>query len=179
MLEIEREEAIIIVGVAIFGAAWAFIGVPLLTQTSWFYRLSPLLAYPIYNVGWVALLAVFFGGPLAYLAFEEQRIFQMLKVGMGSWLFFSWIYDLWQPAFYLSTSGQVLIPLGTASLENTAIDSFTSTVAELLVGPAVHTTFLFGFSLWYILAYYVATIVAIILIAFLLPFRKFIKLFFE
>ncbi len=178
MLEIEREGAIIIGGVAIFGASWAFIGLPLLTGTPWFYGLNPLLAYPLYNIGWVALLAVVFGGPMAYLAFDEQRIFEMFKVGMGSWLLFSWVYDLWQPAFYLSTAGQVLIPLGTASLENTSIDAFTAALGELLVGPAVHTTFLFGFSLWYILAYFVATIVAIILIAFLLPFRKFLNLFF-
>ena len=111
-----------------FGVGWAFLAVPALTSSAWFIALNPVLAYLVYNLGWFFLTTSIFGGLVAFLAFDKSRLVGMLKVGLSTWLFVSFVFDNFQPPFYLSPSGQVLIPLGTPALENEAVDAMLASV---------------------------------------------------
>jgi len=123
-----QQEIIIVAFFAIFGLAWAFLAVPYLTSAPWFVALNPVLAYIAYNLGWFFLVTTFFGGLVAFLVFGRSRIIGMLRVGLSSWLFISFVFDNFQPPFYLSPTGQVLIPIGTSSLENEAVDAMLAYV---------------------------------------------------
>jgi hypothetical protein len=133
MQKARQSELILIVFFSVFGAAWAFFVVPYLTSSAWFIGLDPLSAYLLYNLGWFLLTTFLFGGLVAYLAFGKIRIADMLKVGVSTWLFVSLVFDNFQPPFYMSSAGQVLIPVGTAALENEAVDAMLAYVWGFIV----------------------------------------------
>ena len=116
-----------------FGVGWAFLAVPALTTSAWFVTLNPVAAYIIYNLGWFLLTTALFGGLVAFLAFDRSRLLGMVKVGLSSWLFVSFVFDNFQPPFYMSSTGQVLIPLGTPALENEAVDAMLAYVWGFVV----------------------------------------------
>jgi hypothetical protein len=175
-VDLERREIIIIGGFLAFAFVWIFGVVPVLSSTPWFYDLNPIPAYFIYNLGFILLVAIVFGGLVSMLVFEESQVLGMVRVGLASWISFSWAFDMWMPGFYLSPSGQVVIPLGTAALENTTVDAMWATIWQGLLGNAVYVQ-VFGVSVWFILTYIVTPVMAIFLAALLLAPRKFVSLF--
>ena len=176
MPDVEREEAITVGAFAAFGTFWVVLAVPYLTSAPWFVNLNPISGYLLYNLGWIALVSAIFGGLVSFLAFEEHHILGMIRVGFASWLFASLIFDNLQPPFYLSTSGQVLIPLGTPALENTAVDAMLGYVWFHILGASAEIHVL-GIALVFITTYMLTPIIAIILMALLLAPDKFIDLF--
>lgn len=123
-----QQEIVVLVFFTIFGVAWAFLFVPYVVSASWFYTMAPLPAYILYNLGWFFLMTAFVGGFVAYIVLGKDRVLTMLKVGLSTWLLYSLVFDLWQPAFFLSPQGQVLLPIGTPALENTAVDAMLASV---------------------------------------------------
>jgi len=176
MPDVEREEIITIAGFITFGVAWVVFVVPYLTSAAWFVGLNPIEGYLLYNIGWMLLISAIFGGLVSFLAFEEHHILGMLRIGIASWLFASFIFDNLQPPFYLSTTGEVLIPLGTSSLENTAVDAMLGYIWQFILGPYSQHQFL-GLSLVFITTYMMTPILAILSMAFLLAPEKFMELF--
>lgn len=123
-----QQEVVVLVFFIIFGIGWAFLLVPYLGSLPWFYTMAPLPAYLLYNLGWFFIMTAFMGGFVAYLVLGKNRVLTMLKVGLSTWLLYSLVFDNWQPAFYLSPQGQVLLPVGTPALENTAVDAMLASV---------------------------------------------------
>ncbi len=139
-----------------FGLFWTYLGLPLI-QTPEFGTLSPLVAYPVYNLGWIL---TFSGGLAFILHLAARKTFHLsrsLSAGLGSWLGASFFYDVLQPGFYLSPTGQVLIPLGSQTGENTAVDAFVATIWSILFPSVV------GTPLWYNLTYRLVPIVSVII----------------
>ena len=174
-MEIERDEAILMSGFGILGLSWAFVVTPLLTSASWFVFLNPVAAYLLYNIGWILLISAVFGGFVAHFLIEEGNIIHMFRVGIATWIGFSFLFDMWQPPLYLSTRGQVLIPLGTQALENTAVDAMTAYVWQSFFGSIVQSE-IFGISLWFVLTYVVTPALALIVMGLILKPKQFIEL---
>lgn len=175
-MELHRRELVIIAGFLVFGLVWAFGVLPSLTTTPWFVALNPVAAYVLYNLGFIIIVSLVFGGMVSFFLGGENEIFDLIRTGLAGWLLFSGVFDLLQPPLYLSTSGQVLIPLGTASLENVAVDAMFAYVWRGALGNAVNISFL-GVSLWFILVYLITPIIAILIAAILLAPRRFVSLF--
>jgi len=118
-------------GIIVFALIWIIIIVPNLTSTGWFTALNPIVQYLLYNVGFILLTTVIFGGIFSYVVEKEIDIIAMVRSGVASWLTFSFIIDMWQPPFYLSSAGQVLITQPSA-LPMTAIDAMMAYLWGLL-----------------------------------------------
>ena len=176
MPDIEREEVGIIGGVAVLGLLWSFVAVPYLSSTPWFLNLYPLWAYLLYNIGWILAISVIFGGLVEFVVSEDFSVGETFRIGLSSWLGVSLIFDMLQPPLYLSTSGQILIPLGTSALENVAVDATAATLWQNLLGGFVYGQ-LFGVSSWFVLTYVVTPVIALVVMAFLLSPKKFVGLF--
>ncbi len=162
-------------GFGILGLLWAFIVTPILTSAPWFLFLNPVVAYLLYNVGWILLISAIFGGFVAHFLVSEGNVVHMFRVGIATWIGFSFLFDMWQPPLYLSTGGQVLIPLGTAALENTAVDAMTAYVWQSILGNEVMLQYS-GISLWFILTYVVTPVIALVVMALILKPKQFLKL---
>jgi hypothetical protein len=175
-MNVEKQEITVIAFFIAFGSLWVAVIVPALTGSSWFYSLNPVLGYLAYNLGWILITSAVFGGLVSFLLFDEERIIYMIRVGIASWLFVSLIFDMLQPPFYLSPQGQVLIPLGTNSLENTAVDAAFAYVWSFVLGPFASAT-VGGFSVLYLFVYAVTPILAAVAAAAILAPRRFISLF--
>jgi hypothetical protein len=165
----------IIAGLLILGCVWAFLIVPYLTSQTWFLTLHPLAAYLLYNLGWILLVSVIFGGLISLAVAKENRMLSMFRVGLASWTGFSFVFDMLQPPLYLSTSGQVLIPMGTASLENVSVDGMTATIWQQLL--SLLQINLVGSWWWFVLTYVVTLIVAVLFMAAVLTPKSFVKMF--
>src|SRR2546427_6943358 len=111
----------VIIVYVIFGLIYVALVLPYLTTASWFFTLNPIAAYLLYNFGYIFILAGTFGF-IVGLAGGDADIDGLLKSGIAGFLLFSWIFDMWQPPLAWSLSGQLLIPAGTAALENVAVD---------------------------------------------------------
>ena len=98
------------------------------------------------------------GGGLSFmLHLAAGRIFHLsraLASGFSSWLGVSFIFDTWQGPFYLSPSGQIIIPLGGQIGENTAVDAFTATIWANLFPNVVGTYW------WWWLTYWGTSVIA-------------------
>ena len=170
-LGIDPEEWLAIAIFGIFGAVWVFIVLPVFSNSAWFYTLSPFLAYPIYNIGTILIMTALLGIPLGYFVKGgEVDIGGMLRGGFASWLGFSWVIDnsLAGP-FYLSQTGQVLLPINTSALENTAVDFFWAQIWRTVGVP--NTLILppwINYSWLYVFTYLVSDIIGIIVMAFIL-----------
>jgi hypothetical protein len=165
----------IIIGLLILGFFWAFIMVPYLTSQTWFLTLHPLFAYILYNIGWILLITVIFGGLVSVAIYKKNRLLNMVKWGSVSWICFSLVGDLWQPPLFLSPSGQVLIPLGGQNLESVAVDAMAATLWQQFF--ALFGVKLQGSWLWFFFTYVVTSIIGILLMALILTPKQFVKLF--
>ena len=118
-MKISKIEAIVIAFFVLFSAVWMIFLMPFLQGSPWFYELSPIYAYWIYNIGWMFMLVAVLGLPVSYFIEKDSNVISLLRGGFASWFVVSWIYDLAQAPFFLSPSGQVLVQLGTPALTNT------------------------------------------------------------
>ncbi len=154
----------------LFGLVWVLIILPVLSSSSSFYTLSPLLAYPIYNVGFLFLTIAFFGYFFGSILLGQHfNLVTGLKLGVSGWLTFSFVLDMLAPPVFLSPTGQVLIPLGTSSLENVAVDAFAS-VAFVSLFPWIQ-----GTPALYYLTYLVTPFLVLVIAAIILTPKQFIR----
>jgi hypothetical protein len=141
---------------------WVFLVVPFLTYNKRFYTLNPIPAYFIYNLGFILFSAFFFNFLLnvfAGNAAPHVNLSKAILIGIDGWLGLSFVFDLLQPAFYLSPSGHVLIPLGTSSLENTAVDAMVATAWSYVLPGVVNTHW------WFFLTYVLTPFLVVLFIA--------------
>ncbi|MDE1854444.1 MAG: hypothetical protein KGI38_11955 [Thaumarchaeota archaeon] len=153
-----------------FGLLWALLVVPYMTGSAAFYTLDPLLAYPLYNLGFILLVSGLLGFPLSYVIDREPSIVNVLRAGTASWLSFSLIIDNLEPPFYLAPNGSVLIPTGTPALENVAVDSWLARIWSWVPNVQIG-----GLGLLYIMVYVATPIIVVVLAALLLKPRAFLE----
>lgn len=157
-----RKAGLLVLGAfSLFGLFWQYVFLPLIISPS-FASLSPLIAYPIYNIGWVLIVDGGLGGLLHLAAHRAFNLVRAILAGFSGWLFVSFIFDSWQGPFFLSPSGQILIPLGGQAGANTSVDAFTATIWATVFPSVV------GTPAWYTLTYTGTTIIALALMVLLI-----------
>lgn len=139
-------------------AVFSFILVIPYSQNSEdFQTLNPVLQYILFNLGFIVFSIVFINIPFRFFTGKKIKIIDMFKIGLAGWLLFSFIFDLWQPPYYLSTDGEVLIKSQQA-LPFTAVDGMLAYLWSFLI-PA---NFLINnFSLLYIAVYIFTPIITV------------------
>ena len=168
-----RDEFVLLGLLVIFAAFWVIVVEPYLSQSQFFLQLNPVLQYILFNIGFIFFAIVIINVPYLLSYREHIGMLRMLRVGFAGWLLFSFIFDMWQPPYFLSSTGQVLITMQQA-LPNTAVDAMMTWVWGLIIPSNV---FIGGLSLLYIAVYgFTPIIITFVMIFILKPsmFRKLI-----
>jgi len=173
---IDKGERNFLIALFIFALVDTLVAVPLITSSSFFVNLSPLFAYPLYNIGFIAISVLTFGTLLAVLMHKKYDIKTGLIEGISVWIGFSWIFDLWQPPFYIDNLAHVIID-GGATASNTAVDAFWYSVFNLIpqLKEIIIPTPFMNFSLVYLLIYGAVPVGAVFILAIVLSEGKFMK----
>jgi len=169
-LDFDKREKIIVLVLALFSAIWCLFIMPTFMNSGWFTTLIPPFQYLLFNLGFLAVFILIAGFPISYFANNHEiKIKDSLRWGFGLWLGSSMIIDLWQPPYYVDTSGNLLIlNPNPSALTGTAIDSVMVWIwRELNIsGPAL-----------FYLTYLLTPIIAALFLALVLAPRQFIGLF--
>lgn len=123
--KITWQDLLILAGVVGFAVLWIFVIIPIMSTGNWYYSLNPVLQYLLFNIGFLALITIFFGLPFALNSKSERKILKTFLYGLSSYIIISFIIDMWLPPYYLSPSGQILIT-SNAAFSYTAVDAMTS-----------------------------------------------------
>jgi hypothetical protein len=119
-IKITRDEWIVI-GAIVLAALVLVCILPKTMNSEWFASLIPPLQYLTFNLGFILLTIVIFGIPTTFFLKQKIHLLTMLRGGIGSWLIFSFMLDLWQPPFAFGISGkQIIVDSGT--LVGTSVD---------------------------------------------------------
>jgi hypothetical protein len=171
-MDFTKKEAAIVASMILFSVLWVFLVIPVLTASTWFQALIPPFQYVLFYLGFAVLVTLLIGLPVAWVVAVSRRGKRKvdyglaLRVGLGSWLSFSLVLDMWLPPFYLSPSGTVLLNIPNA-LTGTAVDAtFTWIFQQIGVsGPAL-----------YYCVYALTPAIAVFLTALILAGKDFLKL---
>lgn len=167
-MEISRKEQIIITALTVFSVIWVLFIIPSFMGSEWFITLIPPFQYILFNLGFLVMFIMFVGMPISYfLNGKELNIKDILKLGFSFWLGVSIIVDLWEPPFFVNTSGEILIDSPQA-LTGTSIDGMLVWCWKQIG--------LSGSMLFY-LTYMITPICVAILLAIILAPKQFIGLF--
>lgn len=165
-----REDEIYLFGLlTAFSVIWVIFITPTLEYSNAFISLNPVLQYVSFNLGFIVLTIVMINLPYRFFSGKKTKLVNMLKLGIAGWLMFSFVFDLWQPPYYLSATGGVLIT-NQQSLPSTAVDAMLTYVWSAVV-PA-NSTFM-GFSSLYIFVYFVTPILAVLVMMIMLKPKLF------
>ena len=156
-MKVTRSELYLFLFLTIFSIFWISFVTPLLTKSDQFARLNPVVQYLTYNIGLMMLTIVMINLPYKFVMNRPIDLKDMIKVGIMGWLLFSLIFDMFQPPYYLSTTGQILITSQQA-LPNTAIDAVFTYLWSFLIPPNI---FIHGLSLLYISVYLFSPVITV------------------
>lgn len=171
-VEPQKDEFVLLGLLAVFAALWVFLIEPYLGQSQIFLGLNPILQYVLFNVGFIVFAIVIINVPYLVSFHEHIGFFRMIRVGFAGWLLFSFIFDLWQPPYFLSPSGQVLITVQQA-LPNTAVDAMLTYVWSSIIPNNITIN---GLSFLYLFVYGVTPILATLAMIFILKPNAFRRL---
>ena len=173
---IDRRESLIVAAMAAFGIVWVGVFVPVLEGQPWFLDAPPILAYPLYNVGFILLTVALFGIPASYAVKREVDVEGLIRGGFAAWISFSLVLDMLEPPFFLAPNGNFAIPLGTNALENTAVDAAFWQAWSWLPNIQFTLPFVGTLGLWFLMVYAVTPVLGLVLAALLLKPREFLRL---
>lgn len=172
MSRIEGPEGATILGLGAFGVVWIVFVIPYLTGSAMFLSFPSPVQYLLYNVGFVVLTTVIFGA--AFSVYEEGGfdLGHFLRVGISSFIGFAALDD-WEPPDYLTPTGQVAIT-NPGALPQTAVDAAFAWLGHAIGVPNVIIPVL-GVSTLYLFVYLFMPLGLIVLMAFVLKPRTFLK----
>lgn len=160
-----------------FSIFWAFVVIPDLFIQPGYYNLPAwtFAAYAISSIGDAILLSFLYGGlvigaTLYEMGFKVVSYARDLRIGFATFFTFSWAIDMEVSPFFMAPNGTILIPLGTQSAENSAVDGAWASFFMQL-GVTNHPIF-FGFSPVYLLTYGFVPMLGILVTLFLLAPRQ-------
>lgn len=172
-IELEHDEIVLFGLLTAFALIWVVFAMPYLENAAWFLNLNPVFQYFLFNIGFIMFGIILINLPYRLQFKERIEFLTMLKLGISGWLIFSFIFDLWQPPYYLSSAGQVLIT-NQQALFATSIDAMLTYVWSFLLPVNLGIN---GISFVYMLVYFVTPILALTGMMFMLKpdaFRRLI-----
>jgi hypothetical protein len=147
--------------------------IPFLTASAWFQALIPPVQYILFYLGFMVLVTLLIGMPVAWAVAVSRRGKKRVdyglavRIGLGSWLSFSLVIDMLLPPYYLSPQGVVLLNVPNALTGSSVDGTFCWVFQQLGVsGP-----------LLYYAVYALVPIVAVFLSALTLTGKRFLQLF--
>ena len=168
--QISKDEWLVIG--SIFFAALVLISIlPKIMNSTWFTSLAPPFQYLAFNLGFILLTIVMFGIPTTFFLKQKIYFWTMLRGGIGSWLIFSFMLDLWQPPFTFGVSGKQII-LDSGTLVGTSVDCMLGWMYMHILPFQIQGVFLIlpvigKISLLFMMIYFFTPIISVIVAAFL------------
>jgi hypothetical protein len=134
---ITKAETIIMASFVMLGIIWLVFVIPILMTSRWFYTMTPLLAFPLYNIGVIFLITGLFGIVFSMLRFKESFV-RSFQYGFAAWIGHALFLDIiLTTPYYLAYDNTVVVPLGTPALMNASGDAFIAEIFKILLGDAV------------------------------------------
>src|SRR5437867_3587806 len=132
---------------------------PMVETSDWFASLNPVEAYLVFNVGYYLLFAGVAGAVVTRALRKPLNLYNLLVGGLGAFLLFSFVLDMYEPPFAISPDGTFAISTSGGTLAQTSVDYMTGWVWTQVgfSGPSV-----------YYLTYLVTPIIAVLVAVFLL-----------
>lgn len=169
--EISRDEWIAIGSLSAFAFIWMLFIAPFLMTSSWFLNLIPPVQYFMYNFGVMIFTFVVLGTPLSYTLKHHVDIKGVIRGGLTSWLFVSFVIDTFEPPYIVGPNGAMLIT-NMESLCGTSPDYtlywIYTTLFPGIKNVFVNLPFSGSCSLLFFAIYLLSPILAVIIMAFIL-----------
>jgi hypothetical protein len=168
--QISKDEWLVIG--SIFCAALMLISIlPRTMNSTWFTSLVPPFQYFVFNLGFILLTIVMFGIPMTFFLKQKIHFWTMLRGGIGSWLIFSFMLDLWQPPFAFGVSGKQIIS-DSGTLVGTSVDCmlgwlYIHTIPFHIQDIFLNLPIIGRISLLFMMIYFFTPIISVIVAAFL------------
>jgi hypothetical protein len=170
MVQLTKKELIVIGCVTLFAVIWTILIIPFLSNYTWFQNQIPPVQFLLFESGLIIAFIAALGLPITYLT-SNKRIstknltLKAVKYGISAWIGASVIFDLWEPPYYISSTGVTLLN-NPGAMTGSAVDAALAWVWQSI---GVH-----GVLLYY--AVYIFTpIMLVVLIALLFTWKRFIK----
>lgn len=169
--KITRDEWIAIISLSLFAFVWMLFVAPRLMYSSFFLDLIPPIQYILYNFGVMIFTFVVLGTPLSYTLKHKIDFRGVIRGGLTSWLFVSFVIDMWEPPYIIAPSGTMLIT-NMESLAGTSPD-YTFYWLYTTLFPNIKNTFLNipfseSCSMLFVAIYFLSPVLAVILMALVL-----------
>ena len=169
--EITRDEWIAIGSLSMFAFIWMLFIAPYLMLSEWFLNLIPPAQYFLYNFGVMLFTFIVLGTPLSYTLKHHVDLKGVIRGGLTSWLFVSFVIDTFEPPYIIGPTGQMLIT-NMESLAGTSPDYTLYWVYTTLI-PGIKNAFVSlpfsgDCSLLFLLIYLFSPIFAVIVMALIL-----------
>ena len=107
--EISRDEWIAIGCISTFAFIWMLFIAPWLMTSAWFLNLIPPIRYFLYNFGIMLFTFIVLGTPLSYTLKHNVDLRGVIRGGLTSWLFVSFVIDTFEPPYIIGPDGSMLI----------------------------------------------------------------------
>ena len=169
--EISRDEWIAIGSISAFAFIWMLFIAPWLMMSEWFLSLIPPVQYFLYNFGVMIFTFVVLGTPLSYTLKHNLDLRGVIRGGLTSWLFVSFVIDTFEPPYIIAPDGAMLIT-NMESLAGTSPDYtlywFYTNLFQGIKYVSVRLPFSGSCSLLFLLIYLFSPIFAVLIMAVIL-----------
>lgn len=157
-MKIAKDEIYLFGFLSLFAILWVVLVTPRIEYSALFLNLNPVIQYFVFNIGFIIFAVLMINLPYRFIKGKKLEPKNIIKVGIAGWLGFSFVFDMWQPPYYLSSTGQVLITSQQA-LPSTAVDAMTTYIWSLVIPQS---SVFMGLSTIYIFVYFVTPIIAVL-----------------
>jgi len=172
--QITRDEWIAIGSLSIFAFIWMLFIAPRLMYSNFFLGLIPPIQYFLYNFGVMIFTFIVLGTPLSYTLKHHVDLKGVVRGGLTSWLFVSFVIDTFEPPYIIGPNGRMLIT-NMESLAGTSPDYTLYWIYTTLI-PGIKNAFVSlpfsgECSFLFLLIYLFSPIFAVIVMALILKPR--------
>ncbi|MDI6826467.1 MAG: hypothetical protein QMD36_04745 [Candidatus Aenigmarchaeota archaeon] len=169
--KITKQEWIAIVNITAFAFIWMLFIAPQLMYSDFFLSLTPPLQYFLYNFGIMLFTFIVLGIPLSYTMKHHVDLKGVIRGGLTSWLFVSFVIDMLEPPYIIAPDGKMLLT-NMESLVGTSPDYtlhwFYTTLFPNIENIFIVLPFSGDCSLLFISIYFLSPVFVVIIMALLL-----------
>jgi len=105
----------------LIGVFWVLVAVPSMISSVWFQSLNPIEQWLLYESGMFVLIVGVLGFMITTAMQGRANFLMILVNGLGVWLLFEFVFDMYQTPFAIDQAGQFIIQPG-ATLIGCSVD---------------------------------------------------------